>query len=56
MATLLRSIHELRTERDRLLEVLKEVERLGWKEGLGAEHAIATHYAIKKVVHKALSE
>jgi hypothetical protein len=38
-----------------LMVVLAEIERLGWKEGLGAEHAIASHYAIRKVVRKALA-
>lgn len=37
-----------------LRTALEEIERLGWKEGLGAEHAIATHYEIRKIVHKAL--
>jgi hypothetical protein len=38
-----------------LTDALTEIERLGWKEWLGADHAIASHYAIRKVARDVLA-
>ena len=47
------------TEKDeeikRLRAALEEIELAGWKERLGAEGAIASHYDIKKIVRKAIT-
>lgn len=42
-------------ERDALRTALEEIESLGWKEGLGVGHAVASHYAIRKVARAALT-
>lgn len=43
-------------EIERLREALIEIERLGWKEGIGAEHAIASHYKIRGIARDALKQ
>ena len=40
----------------RLRAALEEIERAGWKERLGAEGAIASHYEIRKIVRHALEQ
>lgn len=45
---------KLVSEKERYRTALEEIERAGWKEGLGTEHAIASHYEIRKIASAAL--